>query len=385
MRAVVAAILLILLSLPARADDLTDLPGLSRQEIRLTVSAPDGGTKTLEALVVRPGRPGPFPLAVITHGMPRSSFDFPLQRPESYTAPAIVFAQHGYAAVIVMRSGYGRSTGRFAEALGPCDARDYVKAGQAAATDLLAAVKLLREEPWADPNRVVLVGHSMGGFTVLAASASNPAGVLGTISFAGAVGSPRPDFVCQTDRLIDADRVFGQTARSPTLWIFSENDHFFNPALARAMFDAYVAHGVAGSLFEAPAYRTDGHALIFAPEGTPWWPHLAAFLEQLRLPTALQVPLPAPAPLPEPASLDEPGRTAFAAYVPSRSYEKAFATDAAGHYGMALGERTKTDAARAALKDCQRMVRVCTIYAIGNELAAKTPAPAAPAQPAARP
>lgn len=355
-----------------QADEVTQLPGLSRQALRLAIHAPDGRAITLEALVIRPDGPGPFPLVLMTHGMPRSSAEFPLQRPELYSSPAIVFAQRGYAAVIVMRRGYGRSDGPFAEALGPCDARNYVQSGKAAAADVLGALAVLRKEPWVDPARVLLVGHSMGGFAVLAASAANPPGVLGIISFAGAVGSPRPDYVCQTDRLIDADRTFGQTARVPDLWIFAENDHFFGPDLAKAMFDAYAANGAPASLFEAPSFRRDGHFLIWSPEGTAWWPRVAAFLSSLHLPTNIQVPLAAPARLAEPVPLDDVGRAAFANYLPSRSYEKAFATDAAGHYGVAFSARTKADAESAALKDCQRAERVCKVYAVGNEVAPAT-------------
>ena len=34
-------------------------------------------------------------------------------RPQTYTSPAIGFAQRGFASVIVMRRGYGHSTGIF--------------------------------------------------------------------------------------------------------------------------------------------------------------------------------------------------------------------------------------------------------------------------------
>lgn len=132
-----------------------------------------------------------------------------------------------------MRRGYGHSTGPFAETPGPCDNRNYVKAGQEAVADVLGALGQLQKERWVDPKRVVLAGLSMGGFAVVAASAANPAGVRGTLSFAGAVGSPRPDYVCQPDRLIEADQVFGRTAYIPSLWNFAENDHYFAPALAR--------------------------------------------------------------------------------------------------------------------------------------------------------
>jgi hypothetical protein len=208
----------------------------------------------------------------------------------------------------------------------------------------------------------------MGGFAVLAAAAANPPGVLGIISFTGAVGSPRPDFVCRPDHLIDADRVFGQTARIPSLWIFAENDHFFGPDLAQKMFDAYAANGAPAALFEAPPFGRDGHTLIWSPEGTAWWPRVAPFLESLHLPTAIQVPLAAPAPLAEPVPLNDAGRAAFATYQRSRSYEKAFATDPAGHYGIAYSARTQADAASAALKNCQELERVCKVYAVGNEV-----------------
>jgi hypothetical protein len=80
------------------------------------------------------------------------------------------------------------------------------------------------------------------------------------------------------------------------------------------------------------------------------------------------VPLPEPRELVQPTPLDDAGRDAFANYVPSRSYEKAFATDAAGHYGVVYGQRTKTDAIRAALENCEILERRCAIYAVDNNL-----------------
>jgi dienelactone hydrolase len=291
-------------------------------------------------------------------------------RPQTYTSPAIGFAQRGFAAVIVMRRGYGHSTGAFSETLGPCDNRNYVRAGRTASIDVLAALAALRQGSWVDPTRVILVGHSMGGFAVLAAVAGNPPdGVLGVISFAGAVGSPRPDFICQPDRLIEADRIFGLTSRIPSLWIFAENDHYFGPELARGLRDAYVSNGAPASLFAAPSLGNDGHLLIFSADQTVWWPSVSAFLEKLRLPAKVQVALPPLPHLAAPVALNEEGRTAFAAYELSRSYEKAFAVDRAGHFGMAFGQRNKVSAGQAALKNCPQTETTCVVYAIDNELA----------------
>ena len=43
-------------------------------------------------------------------------------------------------------------------------------------------------------------------------------------------------------------------------------------------------------------------------------------------------------------------------------------TDAAGHYGVVYGQRTKTDAIRAALENCEILERRCAIYAVDNNL-----------------
>lgn len=371
MRAALWAVLLLLLPVNALADDVTEFPGLSRQGLQLTTGAPDGSTKTLEAMVVRPDGAGPFPLVLISHGTNRLAETFPAQRPEIYTNPALVFAQRGYAVVVVMRRGFGWSTGPYAESIGPCDeVRSYLEPSKVAADDVLAALVALRNEAWVDPARVLLVGHSTGGVADLAATATNPGGILGVVSFAGANGSARPDFVCQPDRLIEAFRVFGQTARIPSLWIYSGNDHFAGPDLARKMFDAYTANGAPASLFMAPPWGSEGHGLIWAPDGTVWWPQVEAFLASLHLPTDIVVPLAAPAQLAAPASLDDAGRAAFGRYLQSRSYEKAFAvtTNAPGHWGWTFSERTKADAESAALKDCQKLERICQVYAVGNEL-----------------
>ena len=370
MRNAIMAALLGLLPPIALADDVTQFPGLSRQALQLEISAPDGVSRTVEAMVIRPDGPGPYPLVLITHGTNRLAETFPQERPQLYTNPALVFAQRGYASVVVMRLGFGNSSPSFSEAMGSCENRDYLSPSRVAATEVLGALSVLQKQSWIDPTRVILLGHSTGGLADIAASASNPSGVQGVISFAGGNGSASRDYVCHPERLIEADRVFGQTAKIPSLWIYSANDHFFGPELATQMFDAYRAGGAPASLFQAPAYGNEGHSFIWAPDGAGWWPTVSTFLEALHMPTNVVVPVVFSTDLAPPKSLDDAGRTAFENYKKSRSYEKAFAvaTNAPGHWGWVFSERTKVDAASAALKDCQKLDRVCEVYAIGNSL-----------------
>ncbi|HXP02976.1 MAG TPA: CocE/NonD family hydrolase [Stellaceae bacterium] len=210
--------------------------------------------------------------------------------PAFFVGPAEAFAARGYAAVVIMRRGFGHSNGPYAEdSSGECNNRDYLRIGWISAEDVLGAAVALRAEPWAAPDRVVLLGQSTGGLAVTAAAATNPPGVVGILNFAGGRGSDAPDHVCSDDRLVEAFGTFGQTARIPALWVFSKNDHFFGPALARRMFEAYTAGGAPAQLEMLPPVGTDGHtALELAPRELIWGP-VDAFLASLNLPTQLVI------------------------------------------------------------------------------------------------
>jgi dienelactone hydrolase len=225
--------LLVLTAQAARADESL-LPGLIREPTFVSIALPDGAQERLEALTVRPDRPGRFPLVLMVHGTPRYSIRRSDMSPAAYIVPAVTFASRGYAVVSIMRRGFGHSDGPYAEEYGTgatCGNRDYLRVAQISAEDILGAVAVLRAERWIDPNRIVLLGQSTGGLAVTAAAAANPPGVAGILDFAGGRGSDTPDHVCDEDHLVGAFGEFGKTARAPALWVFAENDHFFGPDL----------------------------------------------------------------------------------------------------------------------------------------------------------
>lgn len=361
------AIALVVCACPALATT-TQLPGLVREPLELAVSLPDGSKAQLEALVTRPDAPGHFPLAMINHGLPRDAIAAVRMAPEAYSSPAIVFAQHGYAAVAVNRRGFGLSSGPLNVRSGPCGDRDYMKPTRAQAVDILAALEALRREPWVDPDQIVVVGHSLGGLAALAAATDAPAGVVGIVDFSGGLGSPMAGMVCSPQHLVAAVHEFGGAAHIPSLWIFAENDGFFGPVIARQMFDAYTAAGAPAEFDAAPPYGRDGHSLIFSPTPALWWPRVSEFLDQLHQPTRLIANVPALAELPMPPNLDARGTADFAFYVHTRNYEKAFATDGKGHYASSFAQRTQEDAEAEALAHCKSRGWDCKIYAVGNAL-----------------
>jgi dienelactone hydrolase len=355
------------------AADTTVLPGLIRAPLSVPITLPNGNKFALEGLVIRPDKPGKFPLVILVHGTPRGegeAFFIEIARasPAGLNGPAVAFAQRGYAAVSILRRGFGRSEGPFAERVyGPCDNRDYLEVGRTSGEDVAGAVAALGQEPWVDPDRVLLLGLSSGGFAATAAAATNPAGVVGVLSFAGGRGSFAPDQTCSADRLVQDFGIFGRTARVPALWIYSENDHFFAPALARRMFESYAAAGAPAHLEILPPFGADGHVLLLGPSRL-WWPAVETFLTALHLPTSVAVELPALAALPAPAPLSPVCTRLFDRYVAARTDAKAFAVNPEGHCGFNVTARSLDDARQEAMTRCTNAWKDCTLYAAGHAL-----------------
>lgn len=68
------------------------------------------------------------------------------------------------------------------------------------------------------------------------------------------------------------------------------------------------------------------------------------------------------------------GKSAFREYESAQLFEKAFATDASGDWGVSYWARTTTEAAAAALRNCQKhqqsAQKECTVYAVNNTVMA---------------
>ena len=267
-----ATVLLLALALPARAaldESVRRVPvvqGVEQAYIDVTVFKPRGG--------------GPFPLDVLSHGSPRDAAERRAESRQRMVVQSERFVAMGFAVLVPTRRGFGESQGRWAEAYGSCADPDYDGAGLETARDVRAAVEGVRGEPWADTARVVLAGQSAGGFGSVAASATPFEGLLGVINFAGGRGSTGPDQVCGEGRLVEAMARYGERARVPELWLYSVNDRFFGPQLARRMHEAFVAAGGRAEFVEAPATGLDGHG-YFARNPDDWTPRVERFLRRI--------------------------------------------------------------------------------------------------------
>lgn len=247
------------------------------------------------AYVVRPVGNGPFPLAIMNHGVSLSQRErsfFPLVE---FRDAAMWFARRGYMVVAPSGAGYGAAAldeperglyTSFYSKVGRCENPNFRDAGLAVALLDKWIIEYMTEQKLIVPDDVIVIGQSAGGWAAIALSSHNPPPVRAIVTFAagrgGRVGG-KPNNNCGPDRLVVAAGEFGRSARVPMLWIYAENDTFFGPALTKRMHDAYVGAGGKAEYHMLPPFGSDGHFLIGSADGIPLWaPLVSSFLDKHR-------------------------------------------------------------------------------------------------------
>jgi len=253
--------------------------GLHESVIKAPVVDARGHSDLIDVTIFRPDVRRRFPIAVLSHGSPRSAEERRTDGRQRLLNQAKPFLAMGFAVLVPTRRGYGESGGQWAETYGTCNDPDYYSAGLESARDIRAAVDAVRGEKWADAGHVVLAGQSDGGFGSVAASSSPFPGLVAVVNFAGGRGSMGPNDVCGEGRLVEAMARYGRRSRVPELWVYSVNDQFFGPTLARRMHEAFVKSGGNAEFLEAPATGDDGHG-YFAWMTRDWSPRVEAFLRR---------------------------------------------------------------------------------------------------------
>jgi dienelactone hydrolase len=265
--------------------------GLIEERTFLTVRNAKGSYR-LEALLVRPAAAsGRLPIALITHGKNLTPLENESVHADWMAPQARDFAARGWLAVVVMRRGYGASDGVPGISLGGaymhCGSADLVRGFEVEADDLAGALQAVSARPDADASRVLAMGQSFGGGTVLAFAARRPAGLVGVINVSGGVRRSDAGGVCDYNALIAAMDSFGNRTRVPTLWLYSENDTLFPPEIVNRMHDVYVVAGGRAQLKMFPPVGKEGHALFAdVTARSRWLPAVDGFLLANRLPNA---------------------------------------------------------------------------------------------------
>lgn len=332
----------------------------------LRIPMADAGPQGLEAFLVRPAGTKRYPLALLSHGSPRNFDDRATMSARRYYGIALEYARRGFAALIVMRRGYGTSPGGRVDSIGSCARAAYLPAAAVAVADLRAAIAAMAQRSDVTTAGMIAAGHSAGGLATVALTAEAPAGLVAAINFAGGRGSRDDDDVCNEDGLLQAFASFGRTSRAPMLWVYATNDKFFGPDLARRLYDGFRSSGGNAKFVAAPPYGDEGHYLYSVAGRSQWTPYLDAFLREHAL--GSRDILGPPDPLPPPAQLSEAGRAEFERYLASMTPHKAFAVSPNGGYGWRNGRATTDEARRDSLAACMKLSATCKIYAVDDRL-----------------
>ena len=328
----------------------------------------------LETTIYKPDGDGPFPLVVINHG--KASGDTRFQSRYRPAQAARYFLQRGYAVVVPMRQGFSKSGGSYIG--GGCNVQSN---GRVQAEDVKAVLDHLATQPWADQDRVLVVGQSHGGWTTLAFGPQNYPGVKGLVNFAG--GLRQQDCPNWKEALAGGAASYARETRLPSLWFYGDNDSYFDPETFRAMHDQYTAAGGKAKLVAFGKFGSDSHSLFGSRTGTAiWQPELTSFLASIGMPHEV---LPAfarsgvrsSAPVPPPsgfAALDDEagvphvrttGRAGYKTYL-GKLAPRAFAVAPNGAWGWADGG---DDPLQRALASCNRSGQgECRLYSVDDQV-----------------
>lgn len=236
----------------------------------------NGVEHLLYTRICRPAGDAPARVVLINHGSPPDAAVRPRMKPMSCESePVQWFLTRGDIVVQGMRRGYGPTGGAWAENFGSaCSADGYARAGLESARDIDALVRYATALPYARPDGAIVVGHSAGGWATDAYDSQPHPKVVAMVSMAGGRGGHEhrvPNQNCRPDELERAAGTYGATATTPMLWIYAENDSFFSPQIASAMYAAFTGAGGKAELDQVGAFGSDGHMLFVRSGGSAIW------------------------------------------------------------------------------------------------------------------
>jgi len=93
----------------------------------------------IQTRVLQPAGPGPFPLAIVSHGSPPDASQRPAMQVPTYASASNWLLERGYLVALPLRRGYGETGGPWLENFGSCSTPDYYRAGLTTAEDIISA------------------------------------------------------------------------------------------------------------------------------------------------------------------------------------------------------------------------------------------------------
>jgi len=240
-------------------------------------------SQSIKVTVFRDDSRKKAPYLVLHHGRPATAAGFAHMKRQRYSENSRYFVSLGFVVLIPTRVGYGETGGPDVEDSGRCDGRNFAPVFAIAADQTVALLKAAENLPYVDLSRGIVVGQSFGGVTAITLSTRNLPGLVGAVNFAGGSGgnpTERPENPCGSHRLAGLYKDYGAITKVPSLWLYSENDRYWGPALPKEWFNSFVQAGGKAEFVPLPAYKEDGHG-IFSGNRNAWKAAFESFLHQV--------------------------------------------------------------------------------------------------------
>jgi len=174
---------------------------------------------------------------------------------------------NGYVFVTYMRKGRGNSEGAFTEETGRCDKSTLLQERKEAELQLAQVIEQTRKKYGVA--KVILMGHSRGGFLSATYAAKNPESVLAVVNLAGAWSA-----WCEGKNGNQGRLELEEAAKryQPQFWAYFDKDTYFaedrfNDPDYRWFTETAARHGVTFGRFD-PEGMSDGHATPTYKPGT---------------------------------------------------------------------------------------------------------------------
>jgi pimeloyl-ACP methyl ester carboxylesterase len=255
-----------------------------KSELLRTALIEDGKPVNLEMVIFRPDGVGPFPLAVFNHGSTGRGTNSALFTETLFDVGlADLLNNRGWIVAFPQRRGRGRSDGLYDEGFSAdrrqgytCDFDTSLAGAERALDDIGAAMAALKQHPDVAPSRVLIGGQSRGGILSVAYAGMHPDQIFGVINFVGGwMGTG-----CATaSRLNGTLFVRGARFDRPTLWLYGDQDPFYDIQHSRNNFMLFQNAGGQGTFLEFTLPGGSGHAVLGAPE--LWEGPVAEYLSSL--------------------------------------------------------------------------------------------------------
>jgi dienelactone hydrolase len=231
-----------------------------------------------KALFIHPNTSGPWKLVMMHHGIPGP-------KPSKYKDYPFIskfFLQRGYAVLLPVRQGSGATGGGRRDKEGSCNLVMAWPSVMARASEIEDIWTYVRTRSEVQKDGAIMMGKSQGGYSVLSAGKDNPEGIAGIIDLAGGVRM-NTSSLCGEPELVAAIKQAAQSARLPTLLLYTANDHEVPVNYGKDMISAYTSGNPnAKGHMLSPVAGGDGHRQIERAPGVKAWGNIVdKFLESL--------------------------------------------------------------------------------------------------------